>query len=163
MFLCSFFHILFSSLSCPLPGALLLDLLLRRLVILLLQLVSAIILLLQLIAGLLGSIWFGSICVWFVRFGSVLARIFSSLFLSFSLVLLFRRGRKRRTFGTRFFILANPSQPPPLIPYLPGHPETVSEEFNGGLLVIKPLPAGSSTIFVVIVIIPFNKRGLLCY
>ena len=34
-----------------------------------------------------------------------------------------------------------------LIPCLPGHPETDSEESNGGPLVINPLPAGSSTSF----------------
>ena len=37
------------------------------------------------------------------------------------------------------------------MPCLPGHPEILSEEFNGGLLVINPLPAGSSTNFHVIV------------
>ena len=37
------------------------------------------------------------------------------------------------------------------MPCLPGHPEILSEEFNGGLLVINPLPAGSSTNFSVIV------------
>ena len=42
-----------------------------------------------------------------------------------------------------------PALPHPLTPCLPGHPETVSEEFNGGPLVINPLPAGSSTSFSV--------------
>ena len=48
-----------------------------------------------------------------------------------------------------FFInfLPIPALPAPLTPCLPGHPETVSEEFNGGPLVINPLPAGSSTSF----------------
>ena len=41
----------------------------------------------------------------------------------------------------------SPPLPHPLTPCLPGHPETVSEEFNGGPLVINPLPAGSSTSF----------------
>ena len=40
-----------------------------------------------------------------------------------------------------------PALPHPLTPCLPGHPETVSEEFNGGPLVINPLPTGSSTSF----------------
>ena len=34
---------------------------------------------------------------------------------------------------------------------LRGHPEILSEEFNDGLLVINPLPAGSSTSFGVLI------------
>ena len=41
-----------------------------------------------------------------------------------------------------------------LIPCLPGHPETDSEESNGGPLVINPLPAGSSLSFGAIIGIP---------
>ena len=41
-----------------------------------------------------------------------------------------------------------------LIPCLPGHPETDSEESNGGPLVINPLPAGSSLSFGLIIGIP---------
>ena len=41
-----------------------------------------------------------------------------------------------------------------LIPCLPGHPESDSEESNGGPLVINPLPAGSSLNFGPIIGIP---------
>jgi len=41
-----------------------------------------------------------------------------------------------------------------LIPCLSGHPETDSEESNGGPLAINPLPAGSSLSFGAIIGIP---------
>ena len=55
-----------------------------------------------------------------------------------------------------------PALPHPLTPCLPGHPETVSEEFNGGPLVINPLPAGSSTSFGVNVGI-WSSASFQCY